>query len=274
MKRLLYVFTAVLALSCRESVLEDRTACPSLLYFDIFNAEAFGKLDRVHINACRYPDESSLTCDTTTIRALEGRSFFVDIRRADAVRGSGVLGFSRCRLEDGVLWTVPSGESFDSLFRFSFLSVVEPEEFTVPVEFVKEHSCITLQFLSAGSWQEGFPFDVVVRSGTIGLDARTGKPVKGAFECQASEGEPGVFRFVLPRQADDRLLLELYGRPGLYPAEGLVHSYNLGGMLREMGGIPWQEKNLPDVLVGIDFRTTEYQIELLPWEGEPIDYAY
>ena len=73
MKRILSLLGVALALvSCRHSVLEDRTACPSLLYFDIFNAGAFGTVDRVHVNACRYPDRLILGSDTTTIRALEG----------------------------------------------------------------------------------------------------------------------------------------------------------------------------------------------------------
>lgn len=279
MKRLIYFLTMGLSLvACRQSVLEDRTACPSLLYFDLFNAGAFGMVDRVHVNAYRYPDRLSLGSDTTTVRALEGRSFFLDIREADAVRGAGVLGFRQCRVEDGVLWKVLPGNSFDSLFRFSFLSVVEPEEFTVPVEFVKEHSCITLQFLNAGDWSPDgesiFPFEVVVRSNTCGLDALTGIPVQGDFACTAREDETGVFRLTLPRQADDQLVMELYGRPGLYPVEGLAHSYNLGGLLREMGGITWQEKNLPDILIGINFKTTDFQVEVIPWEQENIDYEY
>ena len=279
MKRILSLLGVALALvSCRHSVLEDRTACPSLLYFDIFNAGAFGTVDRVHVNACRYPDRLILGSDTTTIRALEGRSFSLGIREADAVSGAGVLGFRRCRLEDGVRWTIPPGSGFDPLFRFSFLSIVEPEEFTVPVEFVKEHSCVTLQFLNAGDWspegQAAFPFDIVIRANTCGIDALTGVPVTGAFACTAEETEAGVFRLILPRQADDQLLLELYGKPGLYPVEGLAHSYNLGGIMREMGGITWQEKNLPDILIGINFKTTDFRVEVIPWEQENIDYEY
>lgn len=275
MKRLLYLLVAGLSLAaCRQSVLEDRTACPSLLYFDIFNAGAFGTVDRVLVNAYRYPDQQRLGSDTTTIRALEGRSFFLDIREARAVRGAGVLGFRKCRADDGLAWTIPPGNSFDSLFRFSFLSEVEPEEFTVPVEFVKEYSSITLQFLNAEDWSTDFPFDVVVRSGTCGLNALTGTPVEGDFVCTANEDSPGVFRLTLPRQADDRLLMELYGRPGLYPVEGLARSYNLGGLLREMGGVTWKEKNLPDILIGINFKTTDFQVEVIPWEQENIDYAY
>ncbi len=266
---------ALAAISCRSAILEDRSACPSLLYFQVFNAGAFENIDSVQVNAFRYPDQDRLCCDTTTIHALEGRNFCLNIIRADAVRGSGVLGFHRCRQEEEGRWTVPLGSDFDPLFRFSYLSLVEPERFTVPVEFVKEHSRITLQFLNAD--QRGgvlFPFDVVIRSHTRGLNALSGEPVPGDFECRPQEIENGVFQCILPRQADDSLLLELYGRPGLYNREGLAHSIDLGRFLRENGGISWKEKNLPDVLVGIDFTEYDIRVQIVPWENENLEYAY
>lgn len=260
----------MLAAGCRSAVLEHRETCPSLLYFQIFNAGAFMHPDRVHVSAFRYPDQDRLCSDTTTIRALEGRSFCLQIRRAEAVRGSGVLGYRRCRLESGSLWTVDPGSPFDSLFRFSYLCPVEPESFTVPVEFVKEYSRVTLQFACDGS----FPFDVVVRSNTCGINALTGDAVQGPFLCEAQERAPGIFDFLLPRQADDALTLELYGRPGLYPTQSLAHSFRLGTVLRDQGGISWKEKNLPDVLVGIDFLEYDIQVQVEPWQNETLEYAY
>ena len=271
-KTVLILVSALAAVSCRLAVMEDREECPSLLYFQVFNAGAFGNVDRVHVDAFSYPGQSPLCSDTTTIRALEGHSFCLSILRADAVRGSGVLGYRRCHPDDNGKWTVEPGSGFDSLFRFSYLTFVEPESFTVPVEFVKEYSNVTLEFISADDTR--FPFDVVIRSGTCGLDALTGEPVKGDFYCQANEGPDGLFHCLLPRQADDSLVLELYGRPGLYPVEGLAHSFNLGAVLRESGGISWQEKNLPDVLVAIDFKELDLQVQVTPWENESINYAH
>lgn len=262
--------TLLVAAGCRSAVLERREHCPSLLYFQVFNAGAFMNPDRVHVSAFRYPDEDRLCSDTTTISALEGRDFCLRISRAETVQGSGVLGYRRCRLESGSRWTVAPGAPYDSLFRFSFLSRVEPERFIVDVEFVKEYSRVTLQFASG----ESFPFDVVVRSNTCGIDAVTGKPLEGPYWCRAQERQPGVFDFLLPRQADDALTLELYGRPGQYPGGALAHSIGLGSVLREQGGISWKEKNLPDVLVGIDQLEYDIQVQVVPWENENLEYAY
>lgn len=278
MKRLLLILTAALSLvACRKAILEDRTACPSLLYFEISNSDAFGKPDRVQVNAYRYPDQSSLAIDTTTIREMEGRNYFLDIRHADAVRGCGVLGFRECRLENEVCWCVPPGNGFDSLYRFTYLSIVEPELFTVPVEFVKEHCVVTLQFVNASQEdmpKDSFPYEVLVKSNTCGINALTGEPVKGAFECKAQETASGVFQFLLPRQADGQLIMELYGRPGFCPMDGLVHSFNLASILKDLGGVSWQEKNLPDILVGIDFKDIDIQVQVMPWENKDMEYAY
>lgn len=263
--------------SCRNAVLEKRGPCPSLLYFDIFNAGAFGNPDRVCIHAYRYPDRSSLACDTTTIRALTDKDFFLNIRQADAVRGSGVLGFRNSRAPDGIHWTVPPGSQFDSLFRFSYLSIVEPELFTVPVEFVKEFCCISIQFVNAQFWNKEknvFPYDVAIRSGTCGVDVLTGKPVEGAFNCWAQEPERGLFRCILPRQGDEDLLMELYSREDASEIREPAHSFNLGGILAELGGITWREKNLPDILVGIDFKDSDFQVQVMPWEYKDINYEY
>jgi len=270
-KWLVYILAGALA-SCRGAVLEDREGCPSLLYFDLVNAGAFGAVDSVQVNAFRHPGDGLPVREATTVRSLESHRFYLDIRQADTVSGSGVLGVHEGRLKDGIHCTAAPGHQFDSLFRFSFLSAVEPESFIIPVEFVKEHCRITLQFLNAGDWSAGeasFPYDVVIRSGTCGVDVLSGIPVQGPFECMARELAPGSFQCILPRQADGELLMELYGHEG----QGLVHSFNLGGLLQETG-VSWKEKNLPDVLVGVNIKTCQMQVELTPWDQEDIEYEY
>ena len=50
MRKLVYILLSALTVaSCRFAVLENRTGCPSLLYFQVFNAGAFENVDRVHV---------------------------------------------------------------------------------------------------------------------------------------------------------------------------------------------------------------------------------
>ena len=81
-KWLVYIVAGALV-SCRGAVLEDREGCPSLLYFDLVNAGAFGAVDSVQVNAFRHPGDGLPVREATTVHSLEsgpmysrpGRSF-------------------------------------------------------------------------------------------------------------------------------------------------------------------------------------------------------
>ena len=250
--------------------------CPSFLFFDVADASRLQQYARVFATVYAHPEERLMDEAGTSIGYIDDRLFFFTVRGTAAVKGYGLMG-QEGLIRNGSEWTVPIGSDYTPLFRFGYLAEVQEESFTVPVEFTKEYAHVTVQYLGAETFEHAggrFPFYITVRGNTCGIDALTGAPVTGAFACAAEETEAGVFRLILPRQADDQLLLELYGKPGLYPVEGLAHSYNLGGIMREMGGITWQEKNLPDILIGINFKTTDFRVEVIPWEQENIDYEY
>ena len=65
----------VLLLSCQNLVLENRIVCPSMLLFDIENADAFDGVNRVHIAAYSQTDEVFLTADTTIVDDIQDQSF-------------------------------------------------------------------------------------------------------------------------------------------------------------------------------------------------------
>ena len=144
------------------------------------------------------------------------------------------------------------------------------------MEFTKEHSRVTVSFLGAETFEysEGhFPFDITVRGGTSGIDALTGVPVRGPFEVRPEETTVGRFEFILPRQADHDLVLEMYAREGLYEYEGFQTTYNLWEILRDKGGITWTEKNLPDISIEIDFEETTVNVGVYPWGEQELEYG-
>ena len=148
MKRLLSLAAALTCLlSCRALVLEDRADCPSYVFFDIANADAFQPYDRVYATVYRHPAGDLLGSATPSVKDIRERVFFFEVRKTEAVKGYGVLGMDKCVMQKGSEWVVPIGGQFDSLFRFSYLAAVEPEFFTVPVELVKEHAHVTVQFV-------------------------------------------------------------------------------------------------------------------------------
>lgn len=263
--------------SCRSLVLEDRTPCPRFMFFDLLNGESFESYEQLFVTVYNYPEGRLLDRDTTTVRALDSQEFYMAIKGEEAVKGHGIMGLRHNRLENGVEWMIPIGTDSDPLFRFSFQAPTEVESFLVPVELVKDFAQIRVQFIGVESFSSAggqFPFDVLVTGNTCGLDVLTGTPIRGRFEYAPQEGAIGHFAFTLPRQADHSLRMELYGRPGISRQQGLIDSFDLWAVLYEQGGISWDEKNLPDVNVVIDYKEMHVSVSICEWSQENLDYNF
>ena len=278
MKKLLVILAVAAAFtSCREIILEDRSECPSFLFFDIRNPEYFNGFESVHVGLFDYPEEQLMAADTTSVDEIQQRNFYFDIRNTPAVEGYGLMGYGRCISGRGASWTTPLGAQYDSLFRFYYRVPVARESFVVPVEFTKEHTKVTVRFTGVESFEQAsgvFPFSILVRGNTCGIDALTGLPLRGPFEYRPPEEGIGLFKFILPRQADHDLKLEIYSKPGVYKPEGQIDTFDLWAILREKAGITWEEKNLPDVYIQIDYREMQIQVQVSPWGSENISYEF
>ena len=275
MKKYLFILAAAAALaSCRELVLEDRTQCPSFLFLEITNAGRFLDLDDIHATVYSHPKSSLIDERETTVKSIQDKETYFVVRGTGAVRGYGLLGYDRL-IPQGSEWTVPVGQDYPPLFRFHYLEPVRDESFIVPVEFVKDHCRVSLQFVGTETFPSSdgrFPFDIVVRGNTAGMNALTGVPVRGPFEYRPPEQTIGRFEFTLPRQADHKLLLELYGREGLHDRPGFADAFDLYDILRREGGITWTEKNIPDVDLLIDYQQMSVSVSITPWESSSLEY--
>lgn len=268
---------ATCLLSCRRLVLEDRGECPSFVFFSITNSEAFSPFDRVYTTINRHPGVGLIGSATPSVRETQDKIFYFEVRRTEAVKGYGVLGADKCIMQNGSEWVAPIGNQYDPLFRFSYLAAVEPESFTIPVEMVKEFSHVTVQFVGVETFVSTggrFPFDVLIAGGTAGVDAYSGVPVRGPFEYRPEETSIGHFEFCLPRQADHDLRLEIYGREGVYERTGHVGTFDLYGLLEELGGMSWDDKNLPDAYIEIDYQETEVTVSISPWAVEDLGFEF
>lgn len=264
------------AVSCRKWILEDRTECPSFLFFDIKNAASFNTYDDVWVNLMSSPGQKELDADTTTVRGIQDKEFYFVVRKQNAVTGYGLIG-SESMTRDGDSWIVPQGWDYANLFRFQYTANVMPESFTVPVEFFKEYCHVKVQFVGIETFHLAagkFPFDVVVKANTCGINPLTGIPVEGPYEYAPAEGKLGQFEFTLPRMYDSRLVLELYGREGLSEWQGHVATFNLYQIIGEQGGVTWQEPNLPDVELTIDYQEKIVDVLVSPWQQSIIDYEF
>lgn len=281
MKRLSRIFlsglvTLALAASCRSVVMEDRSSCPRFVFFEITNPQHFHSYDSVYTTVFRHPEGSQVSAGLPLIRDIQDKTYFVEVRKTNAVKGYGLIGYDTY-VQSGNSWLIPIGEQADTLFRFSYLTPLEEESIIIPVELVKEHAKVTVQFVGIESFTHAggrFPFDLVIRSNTNGIDALSGLPTRGEFEYRPEETETGRFSFILPRQADSGLKMELYGRPFIYDKEGFFRSFDLQEILLEKGGITWKEKNLPDIYIEIDYQETTVEVRVDPWGETTLVYDY
>ena len=259
-----------LLLSCQSLVLENRIDCPSTLLFDIENAADFDGVNHVHMAAYSETDEVFLASDTTLVDNIQDQSFYLKVKKLDAVKGYGIMGFEGARKEGPFQWVVDEGANYVPLFRFAYDKVPSPEESVlIPVEFVKDFCRVTVHFTHfdrLGNSGGRFPFRLSVTGHTTGIDASTGIPVKGTFRYEPQEEAAGTFRFIVPRQADHSLTLELYGLPGLAEEEGLTDSFNLWELFQEQADFSWEAKNLADVNLEFDYVRATFSITVAEWE--------
>lgn len=277
MKRLFLILIAATAAltSCREIILEDRTQCPSFLFFDITNSDKFLSLDDVFTNVYSHPKTALMEERESTVKSIQDKDLYFVVKGTSSVKGYGLLGYDGL-IQNGSEWTIPVGQEYVSLFRYQYQEAIQEESFIVPVEFVKDYCHVSLQFVGMETFSLAsgrFPFDIVVKGNTSGINALTGVPVRGAFEFRPEEKTIGSFEFTLPRQADRNLLLELYGREGLHQHPGFVDSFDLYDILLQKGGVTWTEKNLPDVELQIDYQQMTVTVNITAWESSSLEYV-
>lgn len=255
--------------SCGHLILEDRSACPAFLVFEITNASKFDISERAFVAAYKYPENMLLAKDTTSVRLIKEKEFYLKVKRTDTATGYGILCFDGAT-QDGSRWTVKPGEEFPPLWRFEFRSQAQSESYVIPVEAVKDHSRITIRFTDADAFPGTggeFPYYVVIHSNTNGIDAMDGEPVKGEFRFEPVEYSVGEFRVCVPRQFDRGMYMEVIAKEGLTEQEGTLMTLPLWNLLREQADFSWTEKNLPDAHVEISITENKYVVTVIDWNG-------
>lgn len=267
-----------LAVSCRGLVLEDRMECPAFLSLEMANASSFDIADHLYVAAFRYPDGTLLGKDTTTVHAVTDGTFFLKVKRSDTVVGYGVLGYGGALLRDGTDWVVPEGSDYVPLWRFGFRAGAPAETIRVPVEATKEHSRVKVFFkdydLFPGTGGH-FPFEVVVRSNTCGLNALTGEPVKGAYRFRPEERTGGTFRFTVPRQFDRSLTMEVWTREEYSGGEReKVAEIGIWSWAQATDQFSWEDRNLKDISITVELSRGGVHVDVVPWQGDGTGYEY
>lgn len=268
---------AVVMVSCDRLVLEDRSECPAFLFFEITNPDPFDVSDYVHVAAFVYPEETLLNKDTTTVREIQNKDFYLEVKRSHSILGYGVTGYDKCRLVGETDWVVDEGSDYGRVWRFDFRSDAFGERFYIPVEMVKDHSNIEIYFenfdMIPGT-DGNFPYDIVVRSNTCGINALTGDPVKGPFLYVPREMPGGTFKFTVPRQFDRSLVIQVFNKEEYFGNDDFVTEFNVWNWANNMDDFSWRDKNLSDIRIVVELATSNYYVSIVPWWGDDGGYEY
>ena len=249
------------ACSCRGIVYEDRSGCPRYVFIDVTNGDLVGDDSEVGVLCRTVETKAPYVTYYTSVGKMESREFYLTVEDENSVDVFGIVNYQGCEYDGFSNWFVVNDTAFPELYRFSGHCELSAGTNVVPVELCKEFSrvCVSLN----GPWSDGSdvcPFELTVMGNSCGIDAKSGVPMYGGYRFQPEETGSGVFRFTVPRQLDDSLLLRLrlkgsVSYKGTYKDEIYMSTY-----LKVLGNVTWDEKNVPDIDFAVDCRDWTYSV--------------
>lgn len=172
----------------------------------------------------------------------------------------GVLGVDAGVL-DGELIQYPEGAQSDALYVSSELVSCREETAFSSIKMYKQYSRVEIYGL------ESFDYVKEVTAGYSGIDLMTRSAVPGRFRFVLECDDEGVCTFRLPRQADDGVIILLYGKDGR-----LENTIPLGQYLTA-SGFDWDAENLADVSVNVDKTMAFISITIGGWT-HTVEFTY
>ena len=237
-----YIFSLACALvlsSC--SVKSDRTECPALLFLSVLGGED----EKVFVNIAGEDYESLMHIEKSKGVAVAG----VDLKKGRFRISAHSGGFVK---SPGI---IDLGEEMPQLYAYA-----ESVECTSDVTEVLAR--LDKQFCRLKIKVIGLECDAQLRGNVCGMDLWDLSPISGLFyvrkEALMSGQDARLFEFVVPRQKDSSLMLELIqdGR--------LLCSFELGKDL-VAAGMDWNKPSLEDMEVCIQYCESGFMVTVKNW---------
>ncbi len=253
----LFVIGALMVLPASCSVLEDRKECPCYLDVDYryilqggHGADPAGFV-RVELFSpgLELSGEQSLDeCPSTAeYRVSRNQTKVVAV-----VSPSDSLPWT----SDGTRIVYAPGNQADSLYLHVSEVDCSGEEAYCLLTPVKQFSTLFITDNQGGSLLRNW--NLVIRGSSCGLDVRDGVAVAGEYLYTVQDADAsGWFRVRIPRQIDDRLVLEIYDRD-------LYHRLYTVPIGRTMTVLTKADP-LPDYEVRVDFASMLAYVRLADW---------
>lgn len=108
-----------------------------------------------------------------------------------------------------------------------------------------------------------YPFRLVVKGNVNGIRLTDSEPTLGIFEHELTEREDGTFRFRIPRQIDNSLVMEVYEDDVLI--ETLPFGEAIAQHMKDDGSFTWHSLDLGDIYIGVDYARTIVSVAVNAW---------
>lgn len=258
MKRRTWLFLIATVL-CLEacSIKEDRTPCPCWLTEDL--SECYGSDSPLYLSAWKG--------GKLYLEGVEARLFPAGFEKKvprDIIEVSAVRGIRESFL-DGQRLLIPGGSQADSIFAYTCVVDARGES---AYDLIMLHKQYANVIVDVEELDEKMARRMKVSGKSCGMDILSLKPIEGAFRCTPTFVRPGRCIFRVPRQTDGSLSLEIADK------DGTTKAFAIGeDIIRN--GYSWDEEDLQDIHIALDYLQTMMTITVLNWEkGEEKNYDY
>ena len=243
---LLFSVTIVVVASC--SIKEDRSACPCVLTVSLQETT-----ENVMISG--WNDENKIIYD---ILKPDGKECPIKYRvPRDRCEISAIIGYEELVLSDDVL-LIPEGSQMSCLYACASVVDTDSETAECEVNFKKNHVKVNLSFRNSDTAL--CPYDIQVRGTVAGIEMKTLSPVRGNFVCTPETNDGKGYEFVIPRQMDESLSVDLMRGNEKYDTIAL-------GSIIASTGYDWTADELADIDLVIDLPMGEISITVSGWDG-------
>lgn len=232
------------------SVKEDRTACPCRVFLDMDGIDK----DKVEYASVFLAGSADFIFRDSVDSQDFSADYHVDVPRGEITLwvsyGVGKEGVG----PDGII--VTAGTEFPEIYMHHSQLDASGESVREKIDLNKSYCKITLCLNTDG----GIPYQLELNGNVNGYCA-DGTLSRGDFRYLMEVGEDGTCEVSVPRQSDNSLRLEVSDDTGN------VRVFALGEYI-SASGYDWNEPDLRDLTVGLDYALTNVTVIMEGWDNE------
>ena len=244
LRSLLPLCFSILALFLTSCIKEDRSFCPCVLVISTEKTADSSAVFSVYLSRGEEMLADSLDAGNVYEKAVSRGFLYATVSSGDG----GTF-------EPGKGIVIPFGSDCPPVFLWSRPVKAVGETVSRNAVLRKNYCKVRMRLVPGGG-----SVSFVIRGGIAGFDL-DGNPFEGPFECIPQRTEDGFLEFILPRQKDNSLLMEV--------SSGGIHlrTFALGEILAR-AGYSWKDKDLKDISMEVSCSANVLISDFSVWENE------